>query len=235
MMHFIKIIDMEEQRKKFVKHSGKKTIIVGILENEINFKDEKHLSLLLASINKHTQNTEIFMPHFTTTSMPEKISNIICVLSAFKEYYDYLFITMCGLTDVTLTGTLQDWQTLLEAAHNLAKFIDDDNFTTYIKNLLPVLNELIDAKMGIVNLDFWNSIIHLNKAHGSGIADHYTGWITKFYGESQLDIQTHYSTECIIYHMDIHGEQHFYNVQTSVAGFTFKDGQVEPKISLTVE
>ena len=46
---------------------------------------------------------------FSTTGAVEQVANGIVLMSAMKSYFAYRGRTLCGIPEVTLEGTVDDW------------------------------------------------------------------------------------------------------------------------------
>ena len=57
-----------------------------------------------------------------------------------KSFFDYKIMTLCGFPTITLKGTKQDWEVLMEKAR---KIIDERSVPEFVekwrKSLLPIL------------------------------------------------------------------------------------------------
>jgi len=97
-----------------------------------------------------------------------------------KSYFEYSITTSCGIPNITLEGTPEDWRlieekTLKLAAYDLAWWTDD---------LLPILAQFTAAAQGKVDQDFWQSIYKWNGV-GSG-SPYITGWALTFFPYTKL-------------------------------------------------
>jgi len=76
-------------------------------------------------------------------------------MSTVKGYFEFGMRTCCGIPDIYLLGTLEDWKKVKEKAAKLSSF----DLEWWIKPLLEILDEIISTiKNGISSkLDFWKS------------------------------------------------------------------------------
>ena len=117
----------EKLRHLFVEHEGKKTIIV---QRDDFVKGSPHnpwpevFSEFSVQIRSHIgeKTHDLLTPSFTTTGPVEKAAAEIVLMDAFKECFDYSFYTLCGIPQITLEGTVDDWKQLRERALGLAQF-----------------------------------------------------------------------------------------------------------------
>lgn len=153
-------------RQRLVPFEGKQKITVrrddftkGAMENPWEevlpvFADQ--LRAYLGSI------TEVFIPGFTTTSIVEATACHITLMDAVQSYFDYEFITSCGIPRITLEGTPEDWQAIRQRAGHLAQF----DCEWWTKHLLPVLDQFAATAKGQVDQPWWQSFFKQNDNSG---------------------------------------------------------------------
>ena len=176
----------EKLRHLFVEHEGKEIIKVrrddfvkGSPRNpwpevfpEFSVKIRSHIG---------EKTHDLLTPTFTTTGPVEKAAAEIVLMNAFKEYFDYHFYTECGIPEITLEGTVNDWKQLRERALGLAQF----DLQWWIDPLKPILDQFVAAVEGQVDKSFWSSI-YKEEVIGSG-SPYISGWnVTLF---PYIDIQ----------------------------------------------
>jgi hypothetical protein len=169
----------EELRSKFVKHSGKLTIAVrrddfvkGSPENpwpEVFGEFSRH-------IREHVGATthDLLLPNFSTTGAVDKAASEVVLLDAMQSFFSYEFHTACGIPQIVLEGTPEDWSTLAERTRGIGKF----GLEWWAEALAPILDEFVAASRGRVNARFWQSIYKLDGGSGGPYT---TGWITAFF------------------------------------------------------
>jgi len=115
---------------------------------------------------------------FTTTTPITKVASEITIMEAMKSYFEYIVIRFaCGIPKITLEGTPEDWQKVLDKAKYLKKY----ELGWWINKLEPILEEFVDASKGDIDKRFWRKMFkyHTNKQYGApAIID---GWIVKFF------------------------------------------------------
>lgn len=112
----------------------------------------------------------LFTPRFSTTTRTEQIAAEIVLLAAMHHYAEYTLFTLCGIPEITLEGTLADWERLAERAQMFAQY----DLAWWIGPLQPILQQFVAAKRGSINQQFWRSIYKLVDASGG---DRISGWI----------------------------------------------------------
>jgi len=85
----------------------------------------------------------------------------------------------CGIPEITLEGTPQDWAKVKQKAIYLRKFKLD----WWIDQLIPILNEFERASKGHINKVFWRNMVnyHEGGACRPNDPDYVKGWIIKFF------------------------------------------------------
>ena len=89
----------------------------------------------------------------------------------YAELLEYVLYFGCGIPDITLLGTVDDWKDIRRRAEILMKY----DLDWWSLELLPLLDEFVLAAEGRPNMDFWKSIC--NFFEGSGYRTPITGWI----------------------------------------------------------
>ncbi len=67
-------------------------------------------------------------------------------MDTFKSYFEYEMFAGCGIPQITLAGTEQDWNELRQRAHNSPKY----GLEEWINALDPILVQFCEAKRGHV-------------------------------------------------------------------------------------
>jgi len=175
----------EKLRHHFVNFDGKLTLIVKTdkvtLDNP-NSPWETIFPEFTEKIAEHTGKKliNLLSADFSTTTIVEKVASEITIMESMKAYFDYMvmFKPLCGIPEVTLMGTTEDWQKILDKTKRLAKY----ELGWWTKELEPVLREFVNASKGKINIEFWmNSINEEYFSRGSGVVSKITGWIVKFF------------------------------------------------------
>ena len=190
----------EKLRKKFVKHEGKKDLIV----NRPNFvkgsRSNKWDGVILEFVQQIDKNTiddivELLECKFSTTTITEKIAGKVAIMDIMKHYFNYVMMCGCGFPQITLKGTKQDWvnlKTKLKAI--LTQKVDKQFGANWSKAILPVIDRFIDVYDGKIDCLFWNSMLRRGATGASfpGIfgqtnidsrdkEHYYTGWFNVFF------------------------------------------------------
>ncbi|KAJ3043465.1 hypothetical protein HDU99_009975 [Rhizoclosmatium hyalinum] len=83
---------------------------------------------------------------------------------------------MCGIPNVTILGTIQDWEDIQQRVKKLDEY--GPACAKWSTMLSKILNELVNAARGTVNVEFFQRICHYT-ATGSG-PSYISGWLSAF-------------------------------------------------------
>lgn len=164
----------EKLRHHFVGHEGKEKIIVerhdfikGSADNpwpevfgEFSTQIKEYIG------NKH----ELIVADFSTTGAVERAVSEIVLMDVLQQYFDFEFRSMCGIPEITLEGTVDDWKSIRKRAEKFAEF----DLEWWIKPLIPILDQFVKAASGDVDRKFWKSFYKFNDSSGGPSV---TGWI----------------------------------------------------------
>ena len=122
--------------------------------------------------------TELLTCNFSTTTSLEKVASEITIMEAVKPYFEFIIIRIvCGIPEITLEGTPEDWEKLLHKARGLKEYKLD----WWISELEPLLEEFVKASKGEVNKDFWRNMFKYHSQKRYGAPNIIDGWIVKFF------------------------------------------------------
>lgn len=168
----------EELRADLVKHTGRVEIrierhdfVKGSLENPWDEAIDE-MSKQVADYIGPTQ--DLFIPRFSTTGKTERIAAEIVLLDAMQSYFRYVVETSCGIPEITLEGTPDDWKALAERATEFSRF----GLGWWTQAIEPVLRQIAKGATGNIDINFWKSIYKFSDMSGGGVV---TGWITAFF------------------------------------------------------
>ena len=150
----------EEVRNLFVDHDGKIDLVVQSGEDLLqgNADWEAIVDGFYEQIRDNTKGeiADIMAQKFSTTGVNEHIVSEIVLMETVKSYFNYIVMYMsCGIPSITLTGTPDDWQSILDRTRKLSAYGID----WWVKDLEPILMEFVNASKGKPNVEFWKSIV----------------------------------------------------------------------------
>ena len=168
----------EKLRSKFVSHQGKEEITVrrdDFVKGQQNPWQEV-FSEFSAQIRGHigAETHDLIIPQFSTTDPVSKAVSEVVLMEAMKSYFSYGLVTCCGIPEITLEGSPEDWRMIREKAEQLAQF----DLDWWIPSLLPILDQFVAASCGDVDQGFWSDIYKVNDDSGGPYCG---GWILKLF------------------------------------------------------
>ncbi len=181
----------ENLRDRLVDFDGQRTLTV-TTDSDV-FKHEEDWDWIIQAfsdsidMNMKAQFSDLMVCNFSTTGALERITSQITMMESVKKYFKYVLHYMgCGIPDVTLLGTPDDWKEIRSRINRL----DDLDLDWWCERLKPVLDEFVNASQGIVNRKFWLDMVqeYLPQRAGRGgcggsktIPAEYNGWFTVFF------------------------------------------------------
>lgn len=174
--------NQETMRHYFADFSGKLSLIVSADKkpDDPALAWEGIFSKFTGQIQKYAGNnlTELLTCNFSTTTPVEKIASEITIMETVKPYFEFIIIrVVCGIPEITLEGTPEDWEKVLDKAQKLKGY----ELEWWISELEPLLNEFVKASKGEVNKEFWRNMFKCHSQEKYGVPDTIDGWIVKFF------------------------------------------------------
>lgn len=222
----------EEMRPLLVNHEGKKELVVSTKEDMLSKKANwpKLVGDFTSKINENTKGdiANIITADFTTTSPVERVASQITLMETMKSYFEYVVMRLsCGIPSITLKGTPEDWQSVLDKTRKLEAY----GIGKWLKELEPILTEFVCTAEGTPNQEFWQNIVkkhRVKKFRGGGCSDEMPtqldGWLLKFFPNEDGVTKDH-----VPYTKDMPAEQ-------TRVGFKYRilkpDGTIEKEIPL---
>ena len=186
----------EKLRNKFVDFDGQKALILGgdewTIEEITREGWESTFAAFVELIKRNAGDSmvKIITPTFSTTTPTIQVSSQIAIMSCFKNYFKYIRLYGgCGFPYINLQGTLKDYEELKSKVEKLKGFDIDD----WIKELIIIIDKIIETKKGKVDVDFWKNMIKNKETiepRGSGAltkVENIDGWLLNFYPYYKVD------------------------------------------------
>jgi hypothetical protein len=174
----------EALRSKFVSHEGKLAltiirpdIVLGSSSNDW----EGMIGEFIDGIHGHVHENvhPLIDTSFSTSTSIDRACMNIAVMDALKSYFELRGMCGCGIPNIELTGTPEDWTRLRQQASLLRQFELD----WWIDELDIVLSYFERAATGSASeedLKFWRSVVYLTGESGI-LTDPITGWMQTFF------------------------------------------------------
>lgn len=169
----------EELRSHFVSHEGKKKLevirddfIKGSLENPWENVFDEFSTHIRKEIGE--SNHELIVPRFSTTGAIEKAASEVVLMDSMKTYFEYIVRTRCGIPEVRLEGTQEDWAQLAQKTEKLGSTFELQWWTD---RMLPRLETMAAHSNGQGDPAYWRNIYKWNDGSGG---PYFNGWIVDF-------------------------------------------------------
>lgn len=148
---------------------------VGSLESPWGQLVEDATSTAYGAVDETVAN--LFGVSFSTTSRNDRVAMDLAFLAAVNSYLSLYDVTsICGIPQITLTGTPTDWHRIRQMVDTLDQF----GLSWWTIHLRPICDQFIAASDGSPDVSFWQQIYSTSDAI-CGTLDRVTGWIGKLF------------------------------------------------------
>jgi len=159
--------------------SAKKEALIVRMDDLVNLKEENWKQLidtfaLMARQKTTAEFYQTMLPEFSTSTPETKTVLHTILLSSLKEVISLSGASGCGIPNVVLLGTREDWVTLLQHVEQLDRY--DLQFWTV--ELKPILQEFINAFDGKPDRGFWQRMYKYREEYQ---VLQMNGWLSKFF------------------------------------------------------
>ncbi|ATE55259.1 DUF4419 domain-containing protein [Actinosynnema pretiosum] len=127
-----------------------------------------------ALIGEGAADAGLFECDFSTSTEVDRVAGRIVLLDAHSPHFALRFVSVCGIPEITLTGTPDDWWRIRERVEELPRF----GLERWAASLGPILEQFTRASEGDVDVAFWRRVHKPAEAYDGEIV---TGWIARFY------------------------------------------------------
>ena len=178
-------------REKYVNFQGKKTLYINKFGTTMDIATEEDWNDIIdecvEQISDHVGEETIsnLQSDFSTTNAVTLLVSQASIMSAMKNYFVYRGIMgICGISYITLEGTLEDWEKIKSKLIYLSKFA----LNWWTKHLIPIIDNIIKTKKYYEKnkkisgelVDFWKNMIKIKDKNGEYEPNIFNGWIIKF-------------------------------------------------------
>lgn len=181
----------EDLRKLFVNFEGKKDLevkfTVPVDQVPIDEFIKKIVTLISENINPSIYDW--ISPNFTTTTQNDKLTTGVALMTTLKNYFNYDLVSVfCGIPQVTILGSIDDWRQIRERVYRLKEF-EQDGKSVMVKwstMLDRILTEFVSVKGGKQpDKKFWEEAIRIDYRMVDSECSSFNetvlnGWITAF-------------------------------------------------------
>ena len=168
----------EALRPRLVRHAGQLELevrrddfILGHPDNDWPAALETMTALIRAHLGGRA---DLFVADFSTTGPLERTASQIALMGAMRQYFRYVVDTRCGIPEITLAGTAEDWTSIRRRAAVFGEF----ELGWWLEVLDPVLAKLEDTARGTIDLEFWRRIY---KSESESGGDRSYGWLNALF------------------------------------------------------
>jgi hypothetical protein len=167
----------EDLRSRFVPHEGKVTIHVR-RDDFVMGSPENPWPEVFPCFSDAIKNVigadshGLIVSSFSTTGPVEKAASEVVLMDAVQSYFEYELHTMCGIPQVTLEGTVADWEQVHERAGRLTQY----GLEWWTADLLHITSEFVNAARGRPDRSFWQALY--KQVGGSG-GPYTQGWLVR--------------------------------------------------------
>jgi hypothetical protein len=166
----------EELRGRLVKHEGRKELRVEATSwatpQDWQGIVAKFRRAMASELGDGVAGT--FTCDFSTTTDVERTASEIVLMDAFSPYYDYTLDCICGIPEITLRGTPDDWRVIRRRIDTLA----DLGLGFWTASLVPMADQWLRTAEASPDQTFWRSIYKPKHAYGW---DRIAGWVARLF------------------------------------------------------
>lgn len=176
-------INSEKLRTKFVSFNDKKKLIVNtepisnkFKKGSINTPWQLAFPAMADSISKYVKTDihNLYVQSFSTTTSSEKAAYEVALLNVMSGYFEYEYDTACGIPEINIEGTKEDWQKIKT---NL-EYFKGYNIDNWVNSLEPIIQQFINASENKIDNNFWSNIFKRKDESGG---PYITGWVINFF------------------------------------------------------
>ena len=173
-------LDPEAHRDRFVRHDGQRTIEIqrddfalGDASNDWPGVFDEFSTRLREEIGADAH--EGLVVDFSTTGPREHAANQIALMDVLQHFFRYEIVTLCGIPEVHLQGTAEDWDRLLTKTTELGARYECSWWTDHC---IPWLQRTAACAAGAEDRELWEGIYKAEDMSGGYDVN---GWITQFF------------------------------------------------------
>ncbi len=170
----------EKYRDRMVDFQGEMSLTIESDQPLDKAQWDKLIPSFAEEIKKNTKGTiaETVIADFSTTTSYEQIASEITLMETTKAYFEFVVMyAACGIPEITLLGTTEDWQKVYDKAMRLRSY----DLDWWIDELEPILAQFVKTSKGKTDTKFWRNMFKWHTQKEYGAPDIIDGWIVKFF------------------------------------------------------
>ena len=169
----------EALRSRFVAHEGKVDLVVDLVGFVRGGPANPWGEGLTAFSDAIAENTspkqrDLVVGNFTTTGPVERAASEIVLMGTMQKFFGYVGRTMCGIPEITLLGTPEDWKSIRDRVAAMGEY----DLAWWTDVVTPILDQFVAASKGHVEKAFWESMY---KTHDSSGGPYLNGWVNTLF------------------------------------------------------
>ena len=172
-------VNAETLRPHFVDHEGKRELTVR-RDDFVKGSPENPWAEVVESFSGKIRNMigpknhRRIMAEFSTTGPLEKTVFEITLMDAMSSYASYYVPSLCGIPEVKLEGTAEDWAILPKRVARIGKAYD---MSWWTKTVVRILKRIARNAAGTDDPQLWKNIYKVKQYSGGPYCN---GWIVEF-------------------------------------------------------
>ncbi len=173
----------EALRAHFVRHQGKKVLEVEMTGKIQLGNDDSDWEWAFRQFhdsiaaNTSPDLAALVAGRFSGTNTDAAVAFDITLMDAMKSYFDFWGRIACGIPEITLEGTPEDWKQIEQRATQLSRY----DLDWWLADLKPILAEFTKTAGGKPDREFWAGMFKDVREAVCGGDTYVTGWITRLF------------------------------------------------------
>lgn len=167
----------EQLRPKIVPHEGKVTLTVRRDDFARGSAESPWAEVwpeFCGKIREHIGDEAhgMIVCDFSTTGPAERAASEVMLMDAVQSYFEYSFVTLCGIPAVTLEGSVEDWELVRDRVVRLGQY----DLSWWTNAVVPIMDEFVKAAKGTPTASFWKNLYKENNDSGG---PYVSGWLVR--------------------------------------------------------
>ncbi len=183
-------LNAEALRSRLVRHDGKAQLRVDIdrpmPEDAEGWRDVIELFDRGLADEIGTHRGRLFACDFSTSDVVDRTAARVLLLDAVSPYFELILGCICGIPEITVAGTPDDWRSI----RRRIDVLDELDLAFWTPSLRPIADEFVRAAEGAPDVGFWQDIYKPARAYGE---ERITGWIARLFpyvsGDGKYDVR----------------------------------------------